>query len=230
MKEITYRLSENDHAVEFRIGTTPPDTECPGWAELARHQCPHCPLEADTQTSCPAATQLIPFMSELSHIPSIQQLDVEIEQADRHIKLKAGAQEIMGSLLGLYLGSSDCPYTRFLRPMAEHHLPLADEDETMYRVLSMYRMAQYLRQQHGAGYDDNFSGLEKIYEDLSIVNQHLNKRMREALKAQDVSEDATINAIAILDALSQYVLFSIDDAIEYMDELFSPYWDEQSTS
>jgi hypothetical protein len=49
--------------------------------------------------------------------------------------------------------------------------------------------------------------------------------MRVALASQENRQDGTINAIIILDALSQYVPASIEDAIEDLEPIFLGYWD-----
>jgi len=200
----------------------------PAWTELGNHQCSHCPLSVDKVRLCPLAERLVPFVEKLSNLSSIDEIKITVTQAERVKQMKAPVQDILGSLLGLFIATSDCPYTRFLRPMAHFHLPLADERETLYRVLSMYRLAQYFKKQTVGKAYAGFDELKLHYANLVEVNLQLSKRMREALSNMDSSKDGTINAISLLDALSHYVPASIDDAIDELEPVFNAYWKDVS--
>lgn len=73
-------------------------------------------------------------------------------------------QRGLSSLLGLILATRDCTYTRYFRPMARFHLPLASEEETIYRAASMYLLAQYLRANDGKQVDINLTRSAEIYK------------------------------------------------------------------
>ena len=97
----------------------------------------------------------------------------------------------------------------------------------MYRVLSMYRLAQHLKKRTtGKAYAD-FTELEEHYEKLVEVNQKLNQRIRDALAAEGSTQDGALNAITLLDALAQYVSISIDEALEALAPIFSVYWENE---
>jgi hypothetical protein len=169
---------------------------------------------------------VVPFVEKLSHLSSIEEMKVDVTQFDRTRHVVAPVQDILGSLLGLFIATSECPHTRFLRPMAYFHLPLADADETVYRVLSMYRLAQYFRKKKSGKAYAGFEKLGDLYGNMVEVNRKLSLRMRAAMSAQENMSDGTINAITLLDALSQYVPASIDDAIDDLEPIFNSYWDE----
>jgi hypothetical protein len=171
------------------------------------------------------AERLIPFVNKLSHLNSTEELRVDITQYDRTKQMVASVQDILSSLLGLFIATSDCPHTHFLRPMAYFHLPLADADETIYRVMSMYRLAQFFKKARTGRAYAGFGKLEYLYEQMTEVNHRLSERMRMALKDMDQGQDGTINAIAMLDALSQYVPASLVDATEELEPIFMGYWD-----
>jgi hypothetical protein len=61
-------------------------------------------------------------------------------------------------------------------------------------------------------------GLTEIYRNLQIVNRALAERIRAA-----ISEDATVNAIVLLDLLSNAVAWSIEDNLKEFKNLFSRY-------
>lgn len=204
-----------------------PDPEqAPRWTWLENNRCNHCPLSLQEHRLCPLAARVVPFVEELSHLSSIAEMKVDVTQFERTRHMVAPAQDILGSLLGLFIATSGCPHTYFLRPMAYFHLPLADADETVYRVMSMYRLAQYFRKEKTGRAYASFEKLGELYENMVEVNRKLSLRMREALSARDNKSDGTMNAITLLDALSQYVPASIDDSLESLEPIFHSYWDE----
>jgi len=232
---IEYILYPPDQpSVRFRVTLDPlsetysfPNPEfAPRWANLEEHQCSHCPLSPEVYKLCPLAERVVPFVKKLSHLSSIEKMKVDVIQFDRIRHMSAPAQDILGSLLGLFIATSDCPHTRFLRPMAHFHMPLADADETVYRVLSTYRLAQYFRKEKTGQAYAGFEKLNDLYGNMVEVNRQLSKRMRMALSEYDNKQDGTINAISLLDALSLYVPASIEGAIQDLEPIFSSYWDE----
>lgn len=198
--------------------------DAPAWILLGNNQCSHCPLSTENTRLCPLAERVVPFVEKLSKFSSLQDIEFTVTQSGISKHMRAPMQDVLGSLLGLFVATSDCPYTRFLRPMAHFHLPLADEKETLYRVLSMYRLAQYFKKQTVGKAFAGFEELQMHYEKLVEVNHCLSKRMREALAEMEEHSDGTLNAINLLDALSQYVPASIDDAIEELEPIFNAYW------
>lgn len=220
-KPIQFKVSLDFFSTTYEFPN--PDL-APEWTHLGKHQCAHCPLSVDKMKLCPLAERLVPFVEKLSDLSSIEVLKVTVTQAEHSKHMDAPVQDVLGSLLGLFIATSDCPYTRFLRPMAHFHLPLADESETLYRVLSMYRLAQYFKKQTvGKAYAD-FEELKIHYANLIEVNRRLSERIREALADKGGKQDGTINALSLLDALSQYVPASIDDAVDDLEPIFTAYW------
>lgn len=204
-----------------------PDPEqAPRWTRLENNRCDHCPLSSQDHRLCPLAARVVPFVEQLSHLSSIEEMKVDVTQFERTRHMVAPVQDILGSLLGLFVATSECPHTYFLRPMAYFHLPLADADETVYRVMSMYRLAQYFRKEKTGRAYAGFEKLAEFYENMVEVNRKLSLRMRDALSAHDNKSDGTMNAITLLDALSQYVPASIDDSLQSLEPIFHSYWDE----
>jgi len=232
---IEYTLYPSDQSpLHFHVPLDMPSETCispdpgsaPRWAYLQENQCSHCPLSTETHKLCPLAERVVPFVEKLSHLSSIEEMKVDVTQFDRTRHMVAPVQDILGSLLGLFIATSDCPHTRFLKPMAYFHLPLADADETVYRVLSMYRLAQYFRKEKTGKAYAGFEILNDLYEAMIEVNHKLSKRMRAALVEYENKQDGTINAVSLLDALSLYVPASIEGAIKELEPVFNGYWDE----
>ncbi len=64
-----------------------------------------------------------------------------------------------------------------LRPMVFTHLPFSSLEETLFRAISMYLLAQYFRDQQGQPPDWKLENFTKIYEDIAQVNQSFTKRL-----------------------------------------------------
>lgn len=226
--------SDTDQPLGFHINldhnsvtyVVPHPDFAPGWAKLENNQCSHCPLSAETNPLCPLAERLIPFVKRLSSLSSIEKVQVTIRQFERETVITAPAQDILGSLLGLFIATSDCPHTLFLRPMAHTHLPMADIEETIYRALAMYRLAQYYRKKNTGKEDLNFKGLESLYAQLKEVNIKMSLRMKQALKDihKEKKSDGTMNALSLLDALAEYVGLSIESGVNDLEPMFATYW------
>lgn len=122
--------------------------------------------------------------------------------------------------------TSGCPVLDKLRPMARFHLPFANTEETVYRALSMYALAQYFRHKKGDEADWNFEGLKKIYRDINRLNIDFAKRLHN-----DSMSEATTNALTSLDCFAQEIDFSLsEEMLEEIEVLFESYWHNSPTS
>ena len=79
--------------------------------------------------------------------------------------------------------------------MARFHLPLANLDETLTRVVGMYFLGQYYRSRDGGHFDIQLEGLAKNYSELQTVNSYIADRLRSS------GEINELNAFAVLDNL-----------------------------
>jgi len=195
------------------------DNDLPPWAALEFEQCPNCPLQTKETSVCPVAQNLVPLLKVASSLVSYDEVNVIITTPDRIISADTTMQRAMSSILGLIMATSPCPHTEFLKPMARFHLPLANEEETIYRTTSMYMLAQHFRHQHNMNYDMSFKGLIENYANLTIINRALANRIRSAIE-----QDATVNAIILLDLLSQAVSWSIEDQLDKLQPIFKGYF------
>jgi hypothetical protein len=121
--------------------------------------------------------------------------------------------------MGLIIATSGCPHTAFFRPMARFHLPLATEAETLYRAVSMYLLAQYFLKNEGRPADLDLAGLKNIYANVGIVNRAVADRIRNATK-----KDSAINALVLLDVFTMALPFAIEDSLQDLRYLFTPYF------
>ncbi len=211
--ELNYKIDSLTTTLESNT-----DVELPFWAELDYKQCVNCSLKVKDHVFCPVAKNLIPLIKACDSLVSYQTVDVIITTPERTISANTTMQRAMSSILGLIMATSPCPHTEYLKPMARFHLPLATEEETIYRTTSMYLLAQYFRHKEKMDFELALEGLTAIYDNLTIINKALASRFRTAIK-----EDATVNAIIILDLLSQAVSWSIEDELEELRPLFNRF-------
>ena len=197
-----------------------PQAGAPAWTRLDFHQCPHCPLTPDSRPHCPVAEALIDIASRFEEIASYAELDVEVISAERTVTKRTTAQRAISSLLGLLFATSGCPHTLFLKPMARFHLPLASEEDTIFRAAGMYMLAQYFRGREGRPADLDLACLTTIFQNLHEVNVEVAKRLRSVF-----SGDSSINAIILLDMFTSAMPFVIKDQLAEIRHLFAPYLD-----
>ncbi|MCP4603661.1 MAG: hypothetical protein GY847_24615 [Proteobacteria bacterium] len=190
----------------------------PPWTALDFEQCPICPLTTDETPRCPAAIGLMQIADNFDTLVSFNEVDLRIEVDDKTITKKTTAQKGIKSLMGLILIASGCPETAFLRPMARFHRPLQTLEESFYRPISMYLLAQYFVLRHGGSPDFELENLKTHYENLHAVNASLARRLRQA-----THEDAAINAIILLDISADYIPEMIESSLAELEYLFDGY-------
>lgn len=190
----------------------------PEWARLAFHRCGHCPLP-EAVPDCPLAVRLVPLVEACRGVASHDPVTVEAVLPERSVHLSTTAQRAFSSLMGLLVATSGCPYTAFLKPMARFHLPMASEEETVYRAVSMYLLGQYFKQREGMAADWELAGLIAAYHDLRVVNKAMAERLRPASE-----RDSAVNALVLLDLLAKMVPYSVEDSLAEIRYLFDPYF------
>ncbi len=201
----------------------PPRSEYPAWAALTVSQCPNCPLNPNRHTHCPIAINLVELIDFFKNAVSYHEINVRVQTASRTYQKSTTMQEGISSLLGMLMVTSGCPVMDKLRPMLRAHIPFSTPQETTYRFLSMYMLAQYFLHQHGYTPDLNLDGLRTLFQDIQEVNKRFWGRFARASV-----EDASVNALVILDNLAQYAAFSIDIGnLEETELLFKAYFPQE---
>jgi hypothetical protein len=195
--------------------------QLPFWTELANHQCPHCLLDPVVHPYCPVASFLVDIVGRFDNVASYDQVYLKVMTTERHIIKNTTAQKGISSMLGIIFPASGCPYTRFFKPMVRFHLPLATEQDTVFRAIGMYLMGQYFLSQEGFGGDFNLRGLKEIYHNMHIINVHIAKRLRMATRT-----DSSLNGVILLDLFTNTFSFSIEDHMKEMGRFFEPYLSE----
>lgn len=203
--------------VNFELQGNTPEV-LPDWTKLDFHQCPNCPLEVHTHPRCPLAVNLVNIVKQFDAFLSYNETLVVVTTKERIISQVTTVQRAVGSMMGLIIAASGCPHTAYFRPMARFHLPLANDEETMYRAASMYMLAQYFLKNKGKEVDFDLIGLKSIYRNIQLINYTMAERLRAASKS-----DSVLNAIVDLDVYAQTLTIVIDDSLEELLSIFEPY-------
>lgn len=229
--KIAYRIKVSESRTEvfdfeFSEGTfellTVPTDDPPEWTRLSYEKCPNCPLDEKKHSHCPLALQFHDVVQRFDDTKSIDQVEMEVVTAERRVIQNTDIQRAIASMLDLIFPICGCPKTEHMKPMARFHLPLASEEETVFRVTGMFLLAQYfLRMSHQGG-SIGFSGLKQIYEDLHILNVSVAKRIRAATQS-----DSSKNAIALLDMYSTLVPMLLEDELVEMRSFFKAYLSDE---
>jgi hypothetical protein len=187
----------------------------PDWCRLDFHQCTNCPMQVTHHPYCPLATRLVRLMAICHNIMSYDVVELEVITPERIVSKNTTAQRAVSSLMGLITATSGCPHMEFLKPMARYHLPLATEEETIFRAVSTYLLAQYFRHKHAQSTDMELDDLKSIYGEIGIVNKAMASRLRTIS-----AEDSAINAVVLLDVFAKTMPYSIEDSLEEIRYLF----------
>jgi hypothetical protein len=213
-REFTVRLRASDLLLEL-----PARSDYPAWTRLESNQCPNCPLQPGKVPRCPAAVSLMDLIEFFKDCLSTEVAEISIRNESREYRGTKSLQTALSSLIGLHMATSGCPVLDQLRPMVYIHLPFATLKETMFRAMSMYLVAQFLRQRNGKKPDWELKGLLRIYEDVNVVNRAFIRRLTDVQAG-----DASLNAIASLDCFAAFTTFSLErNHLAELERLFAAY-------
>lgn len=183
--------------------------------------CVDCPIKESGLRACPVIENISPYLHSFRGMASYDKVRVTIESRDRFVSHKeASLQQAISSMIGIIMVTSGCPDLDKLRPMVRLHLPMASVNETMYRAVSTYLFAQYMRNVRGLDPDWNLDSLIAIYKRIEQINRDLSDWMR--LESKD---DTSTNAIIILDIFAKMLPRSVEQKFGQFEELFAPYLD-----
>ena len=196
-----------------------PKEALPEWTKLSRHQCPNCPLKEADSPHCPVAANLVDLIGAFHGDISYERAVVEVTTPERKYTKETTMAEGISSLIGIFMATSGCPVLDKLKPMARTHLPFSTWEETLYRTLSAYLLAQYFLAQQGKEADWSMRSLQKIADDINQVNAAFCERLRSTRM-----EDAALNAVVQLDCFANLTAsFMNRDRIKELQPLFAAY-------
>ena len=213
IKEFTIYLDRQTLAFKSERNPKPPV-----WADLNYRKCANCLLDEGSNKYCPIALNLVNITEEFKDCFSYENVGVTVTTEDRTYSKYTSLQEGLSSLIGIVMVTSGCPVMEFLKPVVRFHLPFATLEETIFRMASMYLMAQYFLRQKGKPYDFKLEGLEKIYSEVGQVNRDFSQRLADA-----ASKDANINALVNLDCFATMVPLQAEEMLSEIERYFSAY-------
>lgn len=212
-REIALVLDENTLVLVSEKNSTPPF-----WSELTFHQCSVCPLEPGLHPHCPIALHLSGIVETFLDYNSYDEVTVEVSDSQRHYLKETSLQNGLGSLMGVIMVTGGCPVMDPLRPLVRFHLPFASMEETEFRIVSMYLIAQYFRAKYGEKPDWSLDGLQVIYNKVGEVNKSFAERLRAAS-----TKDASVNALIVLDCFAKAVPFAVRTTLRDYEKYFESY-------
>lgn len=218
--EEVFELQLDSETLNFLVDSAAP---LPEWTKLEFHQCSVCPLSPQTEPHCPLAARLVPLVRRFDGLLSFDEIHISVATEERRIIQKTTAQRAIGSFMGLVIATSGCPHTGYFKPMARFHLPLASREETVYRATSMYLLAQYFLKKEGHRPELDLVGLQKIYQNMQIINAAIVKRLRSATET-----DSSVNAIIVLDIFAKTLDIVLKGSLDKIRPLFDSFFDGKS--
>jgi hypothetical protein len=214
-KEFTIKLNKTD-----LILISSKDDYLPPWTKLDFQQCTNCPLDINEHPYCPIAKNLVSLLYCFHNYRSFEEATISCETKERTYSKTTSIQEGLSSMIGIYMVASGCPIMNKLKPMVNFHLPFSSLEETCFRVLSTYLLAQYFLAKQNKKPDWELNNLLSTYEEIKILNKCMIRRIKSIS-----NKDANINAIVILDCFASFIPLSINDnQLEEFESLFKPYF------
>ncbi|MFH1729747.1 MAG: hypothetical protein ABIA04_15150 [Pseudomonadota bacterium] len=218
-KENVFTLDLNENTLSL----VPKERTCfPDWVQLSHNQCPNCKLDPQKHSNCPIAINVIDVIETYSKSLSYEEVLITCETNMRTYSKKTSLQQGISSLMGFLMAASDCPVVSKLKPMVRYHLPFSTDVETMYRVVSMYLVAQYFLLKEDKFPDIELKGLQKIYSEIDIMNRAFCERLKEVK-----IEDANLNAVVKLNTQGGIVSFLLsENLLDDLKIIFKTYLNE----
>ena len=213
VKKFTMVLDQATLALQIDKRPTPPL-----WANLNNKKCENCPLSDKEHAYCPVALNFADIAEQFKDMVSHENVSVVVTTEERQYSKMTTIQQGLSPLIGIIMTTSGCPIMAHLKPMVRFHLPFASLEETIFRMATMYLMAQYFQKQDGKSPAWNLDGLTNVYTQVGIVNRDFALRLRDAAK-----KDANVNALVNLDCFAQMVPLAEDDLIREIKPHFVAY-------
>ena len=124
------------------------------------------------------------------------------------------------------MATSGCPIMDRLKPMVLTHLPFQTTEESIYRSISMYLMAQYFRFNNGLDADWNLEKFWDFFEAINLVNQSFVKRLTNF-----VEKDVSLNAVVLLNCFATAAKRVIaNERFDEVEQMFEAYLDGAADS
>lgn len=213
----TKRFTLSFEALTLDIQTET-QTDPPSWAYLDYHKCSLCSLESSKAPYCPPAQHLAAILDEFRDLFAHETAFVTVISAERTYSRDTTIQQGLSALIGIVMATSGCPILDHLRPLVRFHLPFANLTETVFRMTSLYFLAQYFMKEAGKAVEWDLSSIQGTYEQIGQVNRDFAERI-----ADRANKDANLNALVNLDCFASMVPLALHDTLEGLKSSFSVY-------
>lgn len=201
--EFSYRI-ELDRAYDLAVAQA-----APSWTRLDYQQCSNCPLSKDTFSHCPAAVDLHRVVEDFQGLPAFKKALVWVRTPEREYTKQVGLEEGLRALLGVIMATSACPVLGKLRPMAQNHLPFANNQEFILRAFSLYLARQYFNFREGRHADWELKGLVRVFQQLQLVNQAFWQRIHDTCEG-----DSNLKAFLTFFSMSSSMTYSLETQLQ----------------
>lgn len=196
--------------------------DLPGWTKLNVCKCPNCPLDENEHPDCPVAAGISGVVDLFRDFHSHDRAKVVVERTERSYQCDASLQDIVGSLMGIYMVAAGCPILNKMRPLVETHLPFSTWQENVFRIISIYLFAQYVRNKNGRKANWELGGLVDYYRQVEQVNRSLCERLNLVRKDDG---DVILNAISVLNSLANITSLLIEEnELAHWENIFLAHW------
>lgn len=219
-KQSAYNFSFDVHTF---LSLHKPPEPWPEWTLLDYHRCPNCKLDVTQNIHCPAAIHLSQIVADFHDLEASAPLEVKVVTKNRTVSLTSSSQSVLSSLMGMVLATSGCPVAAPFRPLARFHLPVSSDDETMYRVISMYLMSRFVVRRKGKTSGLELNGLLKIYRDMEQLNKALSNRVASCCK-----KDAVPSGLKRLNIYAHNMPLAMEEYLDRLNPLFATYLTEST--
>ncbi len=195
-----------------------PGLDLPEWVGLEYKQCANCTLDRTLHPNCPVAVNLSGLAQEFNDITADDKVQVTVTVKERIYAKVTTMREGLSPLLGIIMTTSGCPTMEPLKPMVRFHLPFASLEETVFRMTSLFLVAQLIRDQAGKKPEWRLDGLYEIYEEVKKVNKDFSQRMIAAAR-----RDANVDALVNLNVFAVMFPLVADKMLKEITPYFSAY-------
>lgn len=192
----------------------PSSENAPEWTKLEFNQCEGC--EWKESEHCPVALRLVEPATMLNEFFSYDRVKVTVQSEDRSYQQETDTQRGLMALFGLIMATSGCPSMEPVRPLAWYHLPFANYEETLFRVVSLHLLRDHFAQNQST-HQEIHDEISKVYTAIGQVNYGIISRLRASGCLQ---KDASLNAITNLDSYARMISYSLESDLEELRNLF----------
>lgn len=224
---IEYRITlDDEHDFSYRIELDrsydrEAEIQAPHWTRLEHQRCANCPLSREQFSHCPAAVDLHRVIEDFQGLPAVQKALVWVRTPEREYTKVVGLEEGLRALLGVIMATSACPVLARLKPMAQQHLPFANNREFVLRAVSLYLARQYFNLREGRHADWELRGLVRSFQQLQLVNQAFWQRIHDTCKG-----DSNLKAFLTFFSMASSLTVSLETQLQKIRPMVMAAGDE----